>query len=209
MITNADLETIQPPTSTSLTPMKELIARTRTFRKFDGSAQIAPQRIEELIELGRLSGSARNCQPWQYLVKTARDDCAAIYPYLGWAGYLTDWQGPNENQRPTAYILCYLNTNWLKGSVQEAHFDLGIATQSMLLGATEAGLGGCRIAAFSPKLASVFPQKEHLELHLVIALGAPAEEVVLEECDGQDIKYWRDGDSIHHVPKRKLADILL
>ncbi|MBM9603191.1 nitroreductase family protein [Desulfopila inferna] len=189
--------------------MKNIIEKTRTFRKFDATAVIDASTVEKLIELGRLGGSARNCQPWQYRIVTDAGECASVFPHLGWAGYLTDWKGPEERQRPTAYILCYLNREWLKGSLQEAHFDLGIASQNMLLGATEAGLGGCRILAFSKKLAAEFPQPEHLELQLVIALGVPAEKVVIEECSDYNIKYWRDGNQTHHVPKRRLQDILL
>lgn len=48
------------------------------------------------------------------------------------------------------------------------------------------------------------------EILLVIALGAPLETVILEVVgpDG-DIRYWRDTEGVHHVPKRRLADIVL
>ncbi len=189
--------------------MKDIISQTRTYRKFDSSYQISNESLLEIIELGRLAGSARNCQPWQYLPVVDKNMCDAIFPHLAWAGYLTEWKGPAENQRPTAYILCFLNTQWLKVSRQEAAFDLGIASQNMLLGATSLGLGGCRIGAFSPKLANLFTLPEHLELAHVIALGKPAEKVVLEECQDENIKYWRDKSNVHHVPKRKLFDIVL
>ena len=189
--------------------MLEIIQKTRTYRRFDASKPVEPGTVANLIDLGRLGGSARNCQPWQYLIITAANHCEVVFPYLGWAGYLSDWKGPVESERPTAYILCYLNKSRLTGSVQEAIFDLGIATQNMLLGATSVGLGGCRIGAYSPKLAEVFPQADHLELHHVIALGVPVEKVVIEECTDNNIKYWRDTEQVHHVPKRTLADILL
>ena len=189
--------------------MKELVKLTRTFRKFDARFRISRDTLLELIDLARLAGSARNCQPWQYLPVVEQEMCADIFPHLAWAGYLPEWKGPAENQRPTAYILCFLNTRWLKGSQIEAMFDLGIATQNILLGATSHGLGGCRIGAFSPKLSHLLSTPEHLELAHVISLGKPAEEVVLEECLDEDIKYWRDRDNIHHVPKRKLEDIIL
>ncbi len=165
--------------------------------------------MEELIELARLGGSARNGQPWQYLSISSKEQCAQIFPHLGWAGYLTDWKGPVEGERPSAYILCYLNKNWLKGPIREAFFDLGISTQNILLAATEKGYGGCRIASFSPQLNDIFPFPQHLELYLVIALGEPAESVVIEACKDENIKYWRDADGIHHVPKRTLSDITL
>ncbi len=190
--------------------MLALIEKTRTFRRFEQSRKIDQQVLTDLLNLARLGGSARNCQPWQYAIFNDDTSCRAIFPYLGWAGYLSDWKGPVEGEQPSAYILCLLNRNWLKGSDKEAQFDLGIATQNLLLGAMESGIGGCRIGAFNPKLADLFSLEEHLELSLVLALGYPKESVVLEETqNADDIKYWRDADHIHHVPKRKLNDILI
>ena len=190
--------------------MKELIEKTRTFRRFQQDKDIDNATLVDLINLARLGGSARNCQPWQYCIINDWDDCKKIFPYIGWAGYLSDWKGPVPGEQPNAYILCLLNRNWLKGNDREAQFDLGISTQNLLLGAAEKGLGGCRIGAFSPKLSDLFELEAHLELSLVIALGYPQEKVVIETCESEeDIKYWRDEEDIHHVPKRKLDDIVI
>ncbi len=189
--------------------MKDLITRTRTFRRFEQHRAIDPSLLEELVNLARLGGSARNCQPWQYTIVTAAADCEKIFPYLGWAGYLSDWKGPEAGERPSAYILCILNRDWLKGSDKEAQFDLGIATQNLLLGAMEKGIGGCRIGAFSPKLADILELGEQQELSLVVALGHPKEQVLLEACREGDIKYWRDEHDVHHVPKRPLEEVLV
>lgn len=188
--------------------MFDLIKRTRTFRRFKQDRTINRPLLKELVNLARLGGSARNCQPWQYVIITETDDCEKIFPYLGWAGYLSDWKGPEPGERPSAYVLCILNREWLKGSDKEAHFDLGIATQNLLLGAMDKGIGGCRIGAFSPKLADILLLGEEQELSLVVALGHPAEEVVIETCKEGDIKYWRDERGLHHVPKRELDEIL-
>ena len=187
--------------------MIDLIERTRTFRRFEQDRTIDRSVLEELINLARLGGSARNCQPWQYAIFTDARDCEKIFPYLGWAGYLSDWKGPVPGERPSAYILCILNRTWLKGSDKEAHFDLGIATQNLLLGAMEKEIAGCRIGAFSPKLEELFKLDDHQELALVVALGYPAEEVVIEASDEGNIKYWRDEVGVHHVPKRALTEI--
>ena len=188
--------------------MINLVERTRTYRRFKQNQAIERTVIEELIDLARLGGSARNCQPWQYAVATEAEDCEKIFPYLGWAGYLSDWKGPVPGERPSAYILCILNHDWLKGSDKEAHFDLGIATQNLLLGAMNRGIGGCRIGAFSPKLAEILELGDHQVLELVVALGYPAEEVIVETSQAGNIKYWRDEDGVHHVPKRTLTEIL-
>ena len=42
------------------------------------------------------------------------------------------------------------------------------------------------------------------------ALGGPREQVLLKEtAPGDIIKYWPDPQVVHHVPKRRLADIIL
>jgi nitroreductase len=190
--------------------MQEIIAKTRTFRRFVEKEHISTATLHELIDLARLGGSARNGQPWQYMVVNTPELCEKIFPFLGWAGYLTDWKGPVSGERPSAYILCLLNKNWLKGPETEAQFDLGVATQNMLLGAMEKRIGGCRIGAFNPQLASLFKTPDHLRLSLVVALGKPRETVLLEECKNEnDVRYWRDEHGVHHVPKRPLKSCLV
>ena len=74
----------------------------------------------------------------------------------------------------------------------------------------EKRIGGCRIGAFNPQLASLFDMPDHLQLSLVIALGKPRETVILEECkNDEDIRYWRDEHGVHHVPKRSLESCLV
>lgn len=190
--------------------MQEMIAKTRTFRRFVEQERVSTAVLTDLIDLARLGGSARNGQPWQYMAVNSPEICEQVFPFLGWAGYLTDWKGPVPGERPSAYVFCFLNTNWLKGPESEAQFDLGIATQNMLLGAMEKRIGGCRIGAFNPKLADLFEVPEHLRLSLVVALGKPRETVIIEECsDDNDIRYWRDEHGVHHVPKRSLNSCLL
>lgn len=190
--------------------VESLVQQTRTCRRFKQDHAISKDQLGWLVELARLSGSARNCQPWQYALVNDPELCEKIFPYLGWAGYLSDWKGPVAGERPAAYILCLLNRNWLKGSDKEAHFDLGIASQNILLGATSLQLLGCRIGAFSPKLAELFKLPDHLSLELVIALGAPAEKIVLEDMESpEQVQYWRDVDQVHHVPKRPSSELIV
>ena len=184
----------------------DLVQKTRSFRRFQQDELIGIDILKSLVNLARLGGSARNIQPLKYMLVNAPVVNAKIFPHLGWAGYLKDWPGPEEGERPTAYIICLLDTRLSN----EAECDLGIATQNILLGAAEKGLGGCRIASFSPRLKDVLEAEGNLRILMVIALGRPVEKVSLDESEADgDIKYWRDEDLVHHVPKRLLEEIIV
>jgi nitroreductase len=130
-----------------------------------------------------------------------------IFPHTRWAGYLKDWDGPVEGERPAAYILILGDTD-IRASFGCDH---GIAAQSIMLGATERGLGGCMLGAIDRRgLRESLDIPERYDILLALALGVPKETVVLEEVGpDNDIKYYRDEDEVHHVPKRLLEDLVL
>jgi nitroreductase len=189
--------------------LTELLRKTRTVRRFREQRELEMEQLLTLLDLARLGGSARNLQPLKYLIAAKPEQRKLIFPHLGWAGYLSDWPGPAPGERPTAYIICLLDRTLVPGSTSDAAVDLGIATQNILLGAAEQGISGCRIGSFSASLHADLNLTESLEIMLVLALGYPAERVVLEEVgsDGR-VRYWRDENQVHHVPKRALQDIL-
>ncbi|NOX88866.1 MAG: nitroreductase family protein [Calditrichaeota bacterium] len=187
--------------------LKELIKKNRSCRRFKQHEQIPLSELEELIELARLSASASNLQPLKYILSSDPETNAKIFPHLAWAGYLTDWQGPAEGERPAAYIIILAD----KRIKYPLDCDHGIAAQSILLGATEKGYAGCIIGSIKrKKLMQILNIPDHFEILLVLALGKPNETIVLEEVgkDG-DIRYWRDEQGIHHVPKRPLNEIII
>jgi nitroreductase len=187
--------------------IKDLILKNRSYRRFNQSMQVERETLRELVDLARLSPSGANAQPLKYLLSSEPDRNELIFQRLAWAGYLKDWPGPQEGERPTAYIVILGDTR-LK---PEFGVDPGIAAQSMLLGAVERGLGGCILASIKrAELAQDLDIPAHFEILLVIALGVPVEKVVLEAVgeDG-DIKYWRDEQDVHHVPKRALDDLII
>jgi nitroreductase len=80
-----------------------------------------------------------------------------------------------------------------------------------MLGARERGLAGCMLGSINRKLLrDLLNVPEHLKILLVLAIGKPNEKIVLEtlEPDGS-VRYWRDSEDVHHVPKRKLEDIVV
>lgn len=183
----------------------DLIKKNRSYRRFDSSVRITPAQIEKWIELARFSPSARNMQPLKFVISTDDDTNKLIFPNLGWAGYLKDWDGPSEGERPVAYIAILQD----KSLSENRYCDDGIAIQSILLGAVEEGFGGCIIGTVNKSnVAKILKLPEKLEILWMIALGKPSEKVVLETATDNDIKYWRDKEGVHHVPKRPLSDLI-
>ena len=187
--------------------LHDLVVRNRSCRRFDESSAVERATLEALVDLARLSPSAANLQPLKYVLSCDFETNGTIFPHLAWAGYLKDWPGPAEGERPAAYIV-------ILGDTTVSHnfgCDHGIAAQSILLGAREKGLAGCMIGLVArEKLQDALDIPSQHEILLVLALGKPHEEIILEEIgpDG-DVKYWRDNKGIHHVPKRSLEDVIV
>ena len=187
--------------------LRELILKTRSYRRFHEEIPIDLPTLEGLVDLARLSASGNNKQPLKYFLAHDPQVNSSIFPLLAWAGYLKDWPGPAEGERPTGYIVILGDTQ----IHQSFGYDCGIAAQNILLGATEKGLGGCLIGSIQrDRLRQVLRIPSRYEILLVIALGKPAETVQLEAVGTSgDIKYWRDPNGVHHVPKRALTDIII
>lgn len=187
--------------------IRELITRSRSCRRFDQSFKIDRSTLRELVDLARLSPSGANLQPLKYILSWDEEKNKRIFPHLGWAGYLQEWNGPARGERPAAYIIVLGDTT----ITRSFGCDHGIAAQSILLGAAEKGLSGCIIGSVDRgALREALQIPAHLEILLVIALGKPREEQKIESVapDG-DIRYWRDEQGIHHVPKRSLDEIIV
>jgi nitroreductase len=186
--------------------IKELISRNRSYRRFHQDEIIARETLTDLVELARLSPSGGNLQPLKFYLSNDAEENAKIFSCLSWAGYLKDWPGPKQGERPSAYIVILVD----KTIREEVKHDQGIAAQSILLGAVEKGLGGCIIGSVDRTgLRLTLDIPDHLEISLVIALGKPIETIVLEESKTGNIKYWRDEKGVHHVPKRNIDDLII
>ena len=187
--------------------MKDLVLKNRSYRRFYEDAVVDYQTLSDLVDLARLSASAANKQPLRYILSCTPEKNDLIFPMLAWAAYLKDWNGPCAGEHPSAYIAVLadkeISTNF--------NWDAGICAQSILLGAAERGLGGCIIANVNkPGLGQALHIAEKYEVVFVLALGKPREKVVIEPvAPNGDIKYWRDAEGTHHVPKRSLEDLII
>jgi nitroreductase len=187
--------------------LRDLILKNRSYRRFYQDNVLGESILRGLVDLARLSASAANLQPLKYILSWDPATNMKVFPHLRWAAYLKEWSGPAEGERPSAYIVV-LGDMRISQAIGPDH---GIAAQSILLGATELGLGGCMIASINRNgLRATLQIPSSLEILMVIALGKPKEEIRIEEVGpAGDIRYWRDDKGIHHVPKRKLEEILV
>ncbi|MDR3226578.1 MAG: nitroreductase family protein [Prevotellaceae bacterium] len=185
----------------------ELISRNRSYRRFHEDVNVDIQTLKSFIELARLTPSTRNLQPLKYIISNTKETNEKIFPTLAWAGYLKDWKGPEEGERPSAYIIIVVDKNITQSKPEH---DEGIVSQSILLGAAEQNLGGCIILSVKrQELAENLNIPEQYEIALVIALGKPKEKVIITDVKDGDIKYFRDENAVHYVPKRAIDDIIL
>lgn len=187
--------------------IEDLIRQNRSCRRFYQDHQVDLDTLKGLVNLGRMSASGANLQPLKYIISCDPGQNSNIFSCLAWAAYLKDWKGPEAGERPSAYIVVLGDSKISK----DAGCDHGIASQSILLGAREKGLGGCMIASINREtLRQHLDIPEQYKILLVLAIGKPKEEIVLEGIGPEgDIRYWRDEKGVHHVPKRELDEIIV
>ena len=185
-----------------------LLRRNRSYRRFGGE-HLNEETLRELIACCTLVPSGGNLQRLRFRAVSGKAACDAVYPTLGWAGYLPDWDGPVEAERPRGYIvmLCRPSEDNALLAV-----DTGICAQSILLAAVERGLGGCMLKNVKADmlLHALGLSTDDWRVALVIALGEPVEtvEIVPVGEDGS-IRYYRDEQGVHYVPKRTVEEIMV
>ena len=185
----------------------DLVRRCRTCRRYRADRPVTTAVLRELVDIARLTASAANKQPLRYLLSCTPERNARIFPHLRWASYWTDWGGPAPAERPAAYVIILGD----REASPQVRWDDAIAAYTLMLGAAERGLGACIFASIArDELRAALAICERYEILLAVALGEPVETVVIDAIgpDG-DIRYWRDAEQVHHVPKRRLDDIIV
>lgn len=187
--------------------LRELVLATRTVRRFRQDRRLDGAFLRGLADLARQTASAGNFQPLRYILSADAAINERIFAQLAWAAYLKDWKGPEPGERPAGYVIVCAD----REKTAYAQMDAGIACQTMLLAARAEGVGGCLLGAVNrDRLRADLDIPESVDILYVLALGEPAEEVTLEPLPGDGgVKYWRDAQGVHHVPKRGLDEVLL
>ena len=183
--------------------MYELVRKARSIRRYNSSRPVSKSQLMELVDCARVAPCGGNMQKLRYRIVFEKSECDRIFQHIKWAAALKDWDGPEEGERPTGYIAIL--------SPADSGTDVGIAGAVIQLAAADMGLGTCMLGAIGREaIASELKLPDHLGIRLLVAVGIPAETVVLEEAEpGGNLAYYRTPDSVHHVPKLGLADVLI
>ena len=181
----------------------ENIKSRRTIRKYV-QKEVPRGVLLKCVDAARLSPSGANRQPLKYIGVNDPKLINEVFSTLKWAGYLPSYQ-PGENEKPRAYIVITLD----KSISDNAGHDAGIAAMSISMVAYDAGLGSCILGAVNrEKLKEILKVPDGFDIVLVVALGYPSENPVVDKVKGGDIKYWLDENRVLHVPKRSLEEVL-
>ena len=186
--------------------LKVLIEKNRSYRRFDFHRKISEDLLVGLVDAARISQSAANLQPLAYITVSSAEVVARVHSHTRWAAYLPDWSGPEGAERPAAYIIVLAN-NQVKQTYREV--DAGLAMQNMCICAAAEGIGSCMIGNLDRKrLVELLDVPDHYEILYAVAFGFPVEHVEIAPWAG-DVKYYRDENQKHFVPKRLLKDVLI
>lgn len=184
----------------------EIMKANRSYRRFDESKTIERTELEDIIGVTRFCPSGRNLQPLKYRLVYEKSELDKVFPHLAWAGYLKDWDGPAAGERPTAYLVQCLDTELTENCL----CDDGLQIEAITLAAVAKGMGCCIIKSFNPAaVAEILGIPSGMKPLYVVAIGYPVEKVVIEDMKDGDVRYYRDDNSVHHVPKRSLKSILI
>ncbi len=190
--------------------LKDLVTKSRSYRGYNENRKVTREELLELVECARLCPSSVNAQPFCYYLAWEKEEVEKIQALTNWARALPHMKLPHPGKCPTAFIIILQDTT-IGESLARYQKDVGIVAQTMLLAATEMGLGGCMIGNYNAqKVKDALALDEKYAPMLIVAIGEPAEEIVLKEVEpGENMAYYRDENDVHYVPKRKLKDIVI
>jgi len=148
----------------------QAINSIRVVRKFAGRP-LAPEHLERILNAGRRAGSSKNEQLWTFVVVQDRGrlrDLAGVGPYAqhlagAAAGIALVTPDPTRDRHG-------LSLMW----------DLGRASQNMVLAAWQLGIGSVPATVFNDDLANRLlglPAGQHCEF--ILSFGYPADPLVL------------------------------
>lgn len=186
----------------------ELVRKSRSFRSFDHTRKISEELLVSYIETLRFTPSSINLQALKYCLITSKEDTGFVRSQVRFAGLLENYNGPDEDNSPSAYVVICQDTE-IHSSETVFLRDVGVVAQTFALRAIEDGIGCCMIGSFNKeKVAEYLNLKDSIKPNLILALGYPNEKIILEDAK-DSVAYYRDENNIHHVPKRTVKELII
>jgi nitroreductase len=147
-------------------PVEAAIAVKRVVRKFSHQP-ISDAVVERIVDAGRHAGSSKNSQPWTFIVVRDRDRLTELGKVGQWAGHLA---------RATVAIALVTPDPATAAAPLSIYWDLGQASQNMMLAAWELGIGTVPATVYDQPLVKRIlglPADQHCEF--LLSFGYPAD----------------------------------
>jgi nitroreductase len=163
----------------------ELVKKRASIRGYQNTP-VENEKLEYILEAGRLAPSAANLQPWRFIVIRDQQLKEELYRV-----YRREW----FMQAPVIIVLCGDHSESWKRADGKDHcdIDVAIATDHMTLAAAEKDLGTCWVCNFDARLCSgILQLPENLEPIVLLSVGYPATEL----------------DLSRHVKRKDITEIL-
>lgn len=124
----------------------DLVARRNSIRSFDREKAVPEAVLQRILNAGRMAPSAKNLQPWRFIVVRTPAIKEKIYP-----AYSRDWI---RNAPVLLVVAGRRDQAWFrsKDGYNSLETDLTIAMDHLILAAAWEGVGSCWIAAFDPTI---------------------------------------------------------
>ncbi len=147
----------------------EAIRRRRSIRKYQNKP-VEEEKLNRVLEAGRLAPSAKNLQDWRFIVVRDPDTRRRLAEAAKNQWFIAE--------APVVIAACGTETNYVMTCGQHTYtIDVSIAVDHMTLEATELGLGTCWIGAFyEDRVKEILGIPDHIRVVALLPLGYPAEE---------------------------------
>lgn len=152
--------------------MDEIFKR-QSIRKFKKD-EVYYDTIEKLLNAAMQAPSARNSQPWEFIVVSDKEDIEAV-------SQMSPYAEPAKNANKLIITLANLDELNKKGTKDWFQQDLSACNENILLQAVSEGLGAVWMGFYpnierSNKLKTYFECPDNIIPFSVIAIGYPDEK---------------------------------
>lgn len=157
----------------------EALRSRRSIRVYESDKPIPREYIEAIVNCGRFAATARNIQPWEFVVVTEADMLKRIADIT-------------EHGKFIAQAAACIAVFCLEGKYYIE--DGSAATQNMMVAAHALGIGSCWVAgdkkAYADKLRDLLGAPPSLKLVSLISLGYPAQTPSPKKRPLAEVLHW-------------------